>query len=222
MPPASLAQFSPRKSPSQARSKATVDAIFQATLQVLITTGGSRLTTTAVAERAGVSVGTLYQYFPNKQSLLIALLDQHLHEVATVMENASDSLRGETLDNVAGGLAKSFLAVKTHDISATRALYRVYAEINVVDVLKQASERIHRAILSCLTSVRDVSFSNPNDVAFAFRLTLSGAVRSLLERDASQAELTILQTELPKVCSAYLNAVAESPRDVQAMASNAS
>lgn len=211
MPPASLAQFSPRKSPSQARSKATVDAIFQATLQVLITTGGSRLTTTAVAERAGVSVGTLYQYFPNKQSLLIALLHQHLDEVATVMENASDRLKGETLDLVADGLAKSFLAIKTHDIRATRALYRVYAEINVVDILVQASDRIHRAILSCLTRVNDCSFSNPNDVAFAFRLTLAGAARSVLEREASQAELITLQTELPKVCSAYLKAVAQTP-----------
>jgi len=57
----------PRKTPVQERSTVTVEAIYEATFQVLLTVGGpDRLTTTRVAERAGVSVGTLYQYFPNK------------------------------------------------------------------------------------------------------------------------------------------------------------
>ena len=56
----------PRKSPVQARSAASVDAILKATIQVLLRVGKEKLTTTRVATRAGVSVGTLYQYFPNK------------------------------------------------------------------------------------------------------------------------------------------------------------
>ncbi|ABE33346.1 bacterial regulatory s, tetR family protein [Paraburkholderia xenovorans LB400] len=63
-----------RKQPQQARSQATVDAIFDATIQVLLADGLQRLTTIRVAERAGVSVGTLYQYFPQKQALLFAVL----------------------------------------------------------------------------------------------------------------------------------------------------
>ena len=50
----------------------TVEAISEATIQVLLAVGLDRLTTTRVAERAGVSVGTLYQYYPNKQALLYA------------------------------------------------------------------------------------------------------------------------------------------------------
>jgi AcrR family transcriptional regulator len=66
----------PRKTPVQARSTVTVEAIYEATFQVLLAVGGpERLTTTRVAERAGVSVGTLYQYFPNKQSLLFSVLE---------------------------------------------------------------------------------------------------------------------------------------------------
>ena len=57
--------FKPRKQPVQARSEATVSALCQASIQVLLAVGYRRLTTTRVAERAGVSVGTLYQYFPN-------------------------------------------------------------------------------------------------------------------------------------------------------------
>ena len=56
----------PRKTPRQARSAATVDAIFEATIQVLLVEGEKGLTTTRIAERAGVSVGTMYQYFPHK------------------------------------------------------------------------------------------------------------------------------------------------------------
>ena len=66
----SAAVLKPRKSPVQARSSASVEAILDATIQVLLSVGKERLTTTRVAMRAGVSVGTLYQYFPNKSTFL--------------------------------------------------------------------------------------------------------------------------------------------------------
>src|SRR5580704_11368515 len=74
--------FQARKTPLQRRSTVTVEAIAEATIQVLLAVGSDRLTTTRVAERAGVSVGTLYQYYPNKQSLLHAVLEAHLTRVA--------------------------------------------------------------------------------------------------------------------------------------------
>ncbi len=74
--------------PVQARSLNTVEAIFEACIQVLTTMGVERLTTTRVAERAGVSVGTLYQYFPNKQALLAAVLEKHLLLVVSAVEEA--------------------------------------------------------------------------------------------------------------------------------------
>ena len=61
------AHLTPRKIPRQARATATLDAIFEATIQVLVTDGPHRLTTTRVAQRAGVSVGTMYQYFPHRR-----------------------------------------------------------------------------------------------------------------------------------------------------------
>lgn len=65
----------PRKTPRQARAKATMDAIVEATIQVLQKEGYDRLTTIRVAERAGASVGSLYQYFPNKAALVCAVID---------------------------------------------------------------------------------------------------------------------------------------------------
>ena len=78
----------PRKTPVQARSAASVDAILEATVQVLLKVGKERLTTTRVAARAGVSVGTLYQYFPNKSALLQAALKRHMVEVGEAVEFA--------------------------------------------------------------------------------------------------------------------------------------
>src|SRR5207248_3622284 len=75
-----------RKSPVQARSAASVDAILEPTIQVLLNVGKERLTTTRVAFRVGVSVGTLYQYFPNKSALLQAALKRHLNEVTETVE----------------------------------------------------------------------------------------------------------------------------------------
>lgn len=63
----------PRRQAKQPRAQATIDAVFGATTQILEAEGEARLTTNRIAEVAGVSVGSLYQYFPNKQAILIAM-----------------------------------------------------------------------------------------------------------------------------------------------------
>src|ERR1700755_1638107 len=94
------ALLEPRKSPVQARSAASVDAILEATIQVLVREGKERLTTTRVASRAGVSVGTLYQYVPNKSALLQAALKRHLVEVTEAVEQVCREQRGNTLEQM--------------------------------------------------------------------------------------------------------------------------
>jgi len=66
----------PRKTPSQSRSIETVSVILEAATRILEERGLSGYTTNAVAERAGVSIGSLYQYFPNKDALTVALIDR--------------------------------------------------------------------------------------------------------------------------------------------------
>src|SRR5215470_13752970 len=100
MPAPALSRFEPRKTPVQTRAAVTVEAISEATIQVLLKEGVNRLTTTRVAERAGVSVGTLYQYYPNKESLLFAVLSDHLNQVATAVEGACELARHKPLDEM--------------------------------------------------------------------------------------------------------------------------
>ncbi len=99
----------PRKSPVQARSAASVDAIIEATVQVLLEVGKGRLSTTRVALRAGVSVGTLYQYFPNKSALLQAALRRHLMEVTEAVERVCLEQRASSLRHMATALVTAFL-----------------------------------------------------------------------------------------------------------------
>ncbi|XBS68128.1 TetR/AcrR family transcriptional regulator [Acerihabitans sp. KWT182] len=84
-----------RKIPRQARSVVTVEAIYDAAIQVLLAEGPTRLTTTRVAERAGVSVGSLYQYFPHKQSLFFALNARYLTRLAERMESVCLASQGK-------------------------------------------------------------------------------------------------------------------------------
>lgn len=79
----------PRKRPSQARSRATVDAIVEAAARILESRGHDGFTTNAVAERAGVGIGTLYQYFPDKDSLVGALIAR---ETSRLVEEAEAAL----------------------------------------------------------------------------------------------------------------------------------
>jgi len=70
----------PRKHPIQRRSRETVEVILEAATQIFIKMGYSAGTTNRIAERAGVSIGSLYQYFPNKDAILVSLAEQHLDE----------------------------------------------------------------------------------------------------------------------------------------------
>lgn len=71
----------PRKKPRQNRAQVTVDAILDATAHILIRDGYEGLSTNKVAERAGVSIGSLYQYFPGKESLIGELLDRYSDQI---------------------------------------------------------------------------------------------------------------------------------------------
>lgn len=72
----------PCRTPKQARARETCDVIFEATAQILEKHGEAALTTNRIADRAGVSVGTIYQYFPNKQALLVALARREMASLA--------------------------------------------------------------------------------------------------------------------------------------------
>jgi AcrR family transcriptional regulator len=76
----------PRKKPRQQRSQDTVKCILDATARVLCSTGYDRASTNRVALAAGVSVGSLYQYFPSKEALVAALVDRHVEQMTSLVK----------------------------------------------------------------------------------------------------------------------------------------
>jgi AcrR family transcriptional regulator len=78
----------PRKTASQQRSRATVEALVEATARVLVQNGYEQASTNRIAAVAGVSIGSLYQYFPGKQALIAAVVDRHVEELARVVGDA--------------------------------------------------------------------------------------------------------------------------------------
>ena len=100
-----------RKTPSQARSAWTVDLILQAAAQVLEARGEDELTTKSVAERAGVSIGTLYQYFPNRDAILVALADreaQRIGERMRMLINSDPRNREDPARSMVKALIRSY------------------------------------------------------------------------------------------------------------------
>ncbi|MCX7303185.1 MAG: TetR/AcrR family transcriptional regulator [Hyphomicrobiales bacterium] len=198
------ATLKPRKAPIQERSATTVATLHAAAIQVLIKDGLDRCTTTRVAERAGMSVGSLYQYYPNRDALLAAVLEKHLDAVADAVERACHDLEGMPLASLASGLVIGFLRVKLGDPEGSKALYGVAEGRGGGDLAAKMQARIVAAMSALLASAPDARFDDPvmtSAVAFS---ALAGPVRLLLKGEAPAGFQDDLQDQLIRLLTAYL------------------
>ena len=177
-------RLQPRKKPAQARSKVTIDAILTASIQVLLRNGLDKFTTTRVAERTGVSVGTLYQYFPNKEALLYALLLKHFEMLAKSFETIPKA-PPMTLEILSLRLADAYIAVKMANVDETKALYMVAGSINQSRLTKDIFLRLDTAIIKALESVTDARFEDTQTVSFTLLSALAGLSRSTVARETA-------------------------------------
>jgi AcrR family transcriptional regulator len=206
LPQRSQIVLEPRKSPVQARSTASVDAILEATIQVLLNVGKEQLTTTKVALRAGVSVGTLYQYFPNKSALLQAVLKRHMDEITVAIELACRKQKGKTLRQMATALITSFLQAKMRDAKTSVALYSVSSDVDGARIVQQMGVRSNKAIVRMLTTSCEPLTTDPQLVASMLQGTMVGVSRRMLESGAPEKQFDIVRRELIVVACAYLDA----------------
>jgi AcrR family transcriptional regulator len=196
----------PRKSPVQARSTASVDAILKATVQVLLKVGKEKLTTTRVAARAGVSVGTLYQYFPNKSALLRAAMRLHMEEILAEVDRVCVAQRGQPVEQMAEALAVAFLAAKMRDPKKSRALYAVSSDVEGAKIAAGGMTRVNRAIVRLLESAPELLKKDLQLMATVLQSTIAGVKRQLLESDMPEAQFEVMQRELVLVVRSYVRA----------------
>jgi AcrR family transcriptional regulator len=183
-----------------------VEAILDATIQVLLVLGKERLTTTRVALRAGVAVGTLYQYFPNKSALLQAALKRHLDEVAEAVERVCRTQKGNTLTHMAAALINAFLEAKMRDAKTSVALYSVSSDVDGAKIARQVGIRSNKAIVEMLAAAREPLTTDTQLVAAMLQSAMAGVSRRLLESDAPEKHFDALRKELIFLVGAYLEA----------------
>jgi AcrR family transcriptional regulator len=199
----------PRKTPVQTRSTATVEAIFEATIQVLLREGPDRLTTTRVAERAGVSVGTLYQYYPNKHSLLFAVNERHLNHVLAAVERACIEQRHQPLGSMVNAVVQAFLDAKLERKDVSVALYGVTTESGAEAVAAKLTKRARNAMSAMLKTAPEARFPEIDFTVFTFLAAMAGATRAVLEAGASQKMVENLRTHLVLLGKSYLSSTAK-------------
>lgn len=208
MAKASKPQLEPRKTPVQARSTASVEAICEATVQVLLSVGKERLTTTKVAQRAGVSVGTLYQYFPNKSSLLQAVLKEHLDQVYAAVEAACESAKGAPLEQMAEALVAGFMKAKIKNMEKSRAMYFVSDDVGGMEVARALGSRAVKAIAAMLESAPEGLREDPLVLASTLMAAMAGVSRRMVEASRTPKTMQVIRQELEVLVGAYLCACA--------------
>ena len=206
MPAHALSGFAPRKTPVQTRAAVTVGAISEATIQILLKQGVNRLTTTRVAERAGVSVGTLYQSYPNKQSLLFAVLAEHLDTVAAAVEAACEQARHKRLSDMIRAVVEAYVDAKMERIDVSLALYQFAADVGGPALAKRVGQRSRKALEAMLQTASDIA-STPDPFAVEMMFAaMAGATRHVLEAGASPAMIRSLRQHLVVLCQSYMRA----------------
>lgn len=193
-----------RKQPQQARSEELVSAILEAAIQVLAKEGFHRFTTARVAEKAGVSVGSLYQYFPNKASILFRLQSDEWRDTNDMLrqiledESASPSAR---LRKLVHAFIKSECdeADIRHALDGAAPLYREAPEARKV---KAAGHRIFVAFIAhALPMTTDEKRSLVVDITTA---TLSGVGKDFSMRPRSATEIATFSDGLADMLCSYL------------------
>jgi AcrR family transcriptional regulator len=104
-----------RRIPKQRRARQTVEAVLDAVALVLKRHGSARVTTNRIAEAAGVSVGSVYQYFPDKRAILVALRDRHVAEMGQLIERRLVESAGAPLDALVRALVEAIIEAHALD-----------------------------------------------------------------------------------------------------------
>jgi len=139
----------PRKAPRQARSAATVDAILEASAHILREDGLGALNTNAAALRAGASIGSLYQYFPNKDAVLTELIRRKRQFMLDAIRAAARETEGKPFARAIDRLVAAGIAHQLDDPDVSRALE--YAEVTLP--LHTETEELKLAIVSEVAAV---------------------------------------------------------------------
>lgn len=138
-----------RRQPTQERAQATVEAMLDAVVRLLQRGGAAAITTNRIAATAGVSIGSVYQYFPDKHAIFIALHERHIREVDRVIHRKISESSGEPLDRLIASLVDGMIEIHAVDPELSALLD---SEVpHHTDGAQEFSSRLHSAFRKVLT-----------------------------------------------------------------------
>jgi AcrR family transcriptional regulator len=200
-----LISLKPRKAPFQARAKTTRDAIIEAAAQIIANQGLAGFNTNAVAARAGVSIGSLYQYFPNKDALMVALIhrsqDVQLQSVAAAVASA---LPGSDLPTLIRLIVRAAMQHHRDDSLLATAIDHEEARLPIEDALQgylsQGGAMVRALLMKHLPHLTE---SEVDRAVF----TLPALVRAVVDRWAnlSPPQLDVAENEAVRAVLGYLS-----------------
>lgn len=199
--------LSPRKAPRQSRSAATVGAILDATARILVERGYVATSTNAVAERAGVSVGSLYQYFPNKDALIAALHARHVDQMKAVMTAALDRAMHIGLAEGLAALIEG--AVEAHRVDADlhRVLDQQLGGLDVVDARDSFDAVLEDRVVALLTKHRaGLAVGDLRLAAFMLNHSTHALIHTIVVTRPRGVSLKAATAEIVRMMQAYLTA----------------
>jgi len=196
----------PRKQPRQTRSRDTVQAILQAAAQVFSKLGYAATTTNHIAARAGVSIGSLYEYFPSKDALLVALLDEHVAEGEAILNAVwTDLDTCRDMHDVVRRFARAMFELHARDRSLHRLLFEEAPLPNrtrrrVVAIEQDIAARVE----AYLRAHPSWSRRDPALAAAVIVQCVEGLTHKLIVHDADDASSDVYVEEIVALVTAYL------------------
>ena len=175
---------SPRRRPRQARAQATVDAIVKATARVLIEEGYDRASTNRIAQAAGVSIGSLYQYFPSKEALVAALVDEHLSKMTRVLSHALEDANPGSLPDNARVMVEGLVTAYRVDPRLHHVLCQEVPKIGELRKIYEFEERLATLGRSYLRGLQhSIRHTDLDRAIFVLVHAIPGVIRAAVDAD---------------------------------------
>lgn len=200
----------PRKKAAQERSKATVEALLTATARVLVRDGYDRASTNRIAEEAGVSVGSLYQYFPSKEALVAALIDRHCEEMTAVLDRSFAEVADAPVHVATRLLVRGQIEAHKVDWQLHRVLIEQVPRVGRLDRMTVVDEHAQTLVRAYLELHRDeVRVKDLDRLAFMAVHVVEGLTHAAAQRQPEMLEDERLVDEIVELLVRY--AVVETP-----------
>jgi AcrR family transcriptional regulator len=191
------------RQPKQSRAQSTVSAILEGAARVLAERGWTGFNTNVVAERAGVSIGSLYEYFPNKQAIADAIVSEHLAKGETMLAAAATNApSNSSLEQLVTSLVDGFVNLHKDDPRLHRVLS---SEVPLSSEARVRVEAQKQRVIALVATALDGYSNNPKLTAQLLVETADTLThRWFAEDDGILTSPEIMTCELRRMLSAYL------------------